>query len=156
MTTVLQEGDPAPSFTATDQDGQPVSLADYKGKKLALFFYPQDDTPTCTKEACNLRDGYARLRRAGISVLGVSIDTEKKHRKFATKYQLPFRLVADPDRTIVSAYGVWGWKKFMGREFMGTHRVTFLINGQGRIDHIIGKVVSGDHTEQILQLWKKS
>lgn len=155
MSKALQEGDAAPAFTATDQDGKPVSLADYKGKKLALFFYPQDDTPTCTKEACNLRDGFPTLRKAGISVLGVSIDNEKKHRKFITKYQLPFRLAADPDKKIVSDYGVWGWKKFMGREFMGTHRVTFLINGDGIIDHIIDKVVSGEHSAQILELWKK-
>jgi peroxiredoxin Q/BCP len=155
MELLLKQGDKAPDFAANDQDGEPVSLSDYRGKKLALFFYPKDDTPTCTKEACNLRDAYPKLRRAGIAVLGVSIDTEKMHRKFGAKYQLPFTLLADTDKKIVTDYGVWGMKKFMGREFPGTHRVTFLINENGNIDHIIDKVNSGDHARQILDLWKK-
>ncbi|MBA4167150.1 MAG: thioredoxin-dependent thiol peroxidase [Chitinophagaceae bacterium] len=154
MTSMLKKGDKAPSFTANDQNGEPVSLNDFKGKKLALFFYPKDDTPTCTKEACNLRDSYPALRRSGIAVLGVSIDTEKKHKKFEAKYELPFTLLADTDKKIVSDYGVWGMKQFMGREFMGTHRVTFLINEKGIIDHIIDKVTSGDHARQILDLWR--
>jgi peroxiredoxin Q/BCP len=152
--STLNEGDKAPVFTANDQNGKPVSLKNFKGKKLALFFYPKDDTPTCTKEACNLRDAYSALRRAGIAVAGVSIDTERMHKKFETKYQLPFTLISDPDKKIVTDYGVWGMKKFMGREFEGTHRVTFLINEKGTIDHIIDKVNSGDHAKQILDLWK--
>lgn len=150
----LKAGDAAPPFTANDQRGKPVSLSDFAGKKLALFFYPQDDTPTCTKEACNLRDNWSKLKRAGITVAGVSIDNEKKHTKFKEKYQLPFTLIADTSQQIVNDYGVWGWKKFMGREFMGTHRVTFLINGKGIIEHVIDKVTSGDHAQQILDLWK--
>lgn len=154
MISTLKQGDKAPSFRANDQNGAPVSLKDFKGRKLALFFYPKDDTPTCTKEACSLRDEYPALRLAGIEVLGVSIDSEKMHRKFQAKYQLPFSLIADSDKKIVSDYGVWGLKKFMGREFEGVHRVTFLIGLDGRIDHIISQVNSKDHAEQILQLWK--
>ncbi|PSK94424.1 thioredoxin-dependent thiol peroxidase [Taibaiella chishuiensis] len=154
MELKLQPGDKAPAFTATDQNGDKISLSDYKGKKVVLFFYPKDNTPTCTNEACNIRDNYALLKKNGMVVLGISIDTEKSHKKFEQKHGLPFPLVADPDRKIVEAYGVWGLKKFMGREFMGTHRTTFLINEKGIIEHIIEKVVSKDHTTQILDLWK--
>lgn len=154
MELTLKQGDKAPGFTALDQNGKKVTLSDYKGKKVALYFYPKDNTPTCTNEACNIRDNYALLKKNGIVVLGVSTDTEKSHKKFEEKHQLPFTLLADPDRKIVEAYGVWGLKKFMGREYMGTHRVTFLINEKGVIDHIIEKVVSKDHTTQILDLWK--
>lgn len=154
MELKLKQGDKAPGFTATDQDGNKVSLSDYKGKKVVLYFYPKDNTPTCTNEACNIRDNYAVLKKKGIVILGVSIDDEKSHKKFEQKHQLPFSLLADPDRKILEAYGVWGLKKFMGREFMGTHRTTFLINEKGVIDHIIEKVVSKDHTAQILDLWK--
>jgi peroxiredoxin Q/BCP len=149
----LKAGDKAPDFKAKDQDGKIISLKDFKGKKVALYFYPEDDTPTCTKEACNLRDNFNLLKKKGIVVLGVSPDTEKKHKKFETKYSLPFTLVADPDREILNKYGVWGWKKFMGREFMGTHRTTFLINEKGIIEHIIEKVKSGSHAQQILETW---
>ena len=154
MELILKPGDTAPSFTANDQDGKAVSLEDFKGRKLALFFYPKDDSPTCTREACNLRDGFPKLRRAGIKVVGVSTDTEKMHRKFVTKYGLPFTLLSDTDKKIVTAYGVWGMKQFMGRQFQGTHRVTFLIGENGVIDHIIEKVSSGDHARQLLDLWK--
>ena len=154
MELKLQPGDKAPAFTATDQNGDKIALSDYKGKKVVLFFYPKDNTPTCTNEACNIRDNYAQLKKKGIAVLGVSIDDEKSHKKFEQKHQLPFTLVADPDKKIVEAYGVWGLKKFMGREFMGTHRTTFLINEKGIIEHIIEKMVSKDHTAQILDTWK--
>jgi thioredoxin-dependent peroxiredoxin len=154
MSTTLTPGSKAPDFKAKDQDGNIVSLKDYKGKRVALYFYPKDNTPTCTTQACNIRDNFALLKKAGITVIGVSIDTEKSHKKFEQKFQLPFALVADPDRKIVEAYGVWGLKKFMGREFDGTHRVTFLINEKGSIEHIIDKVKSKDHAAQILELWK--
>jgi len=154
MSITLQEGSKAPDFMAQDQNGNAVSLKDFKGKKVALFFYPKDNTPTCTTQACNLRDNFARLKKAGIGVIGVSIDTEKSHKKFEDKFQLPFTLLADPERAILEAYGVWGPKKFMGREFGGTHRTTFLINEKGVIDHIIEKVKSKEHSEQILELWK--
>ncbi len=154
MDIIVKPGDKAPAFLASDQDGRQVSLDDFKGKKLAIFFYPHDDTPTCTKEACNLRDNWPKLKRAGITVVGVSTDTERKHKKFREKYELPFTLLADPDKKMVNNYGVWGMKKFMGREFPATHRVTFLINKAGIIDHIIDKVISGGHARQIIDLWK--
>ena len=149
----LKPGDKAPAFTTTDQDGDTVSLKDFKGKKVVLYFYPKDDTETCTKEACNIRDNYAALKQHDIVVLGVSIDNEKSHKKFEKKYSLPFTLLTDVEQTIVNAYGVWDWKTFMGRTYMGTIRTTFLINDKGKIDHIIDKVVSKTHTEQILETW---
>ena len=149
----LKPGDKAPAFTTTDQDGNTVSLKDFKGKKVVLYFYPKDDTETCTKEACNIRDNYAALKQHDIVVLGVSIDNEKSHKKFEKKYSLPFTLLTDVEQTIVNAYGVWDWKTFMGRTYMGTIRTTFLINDKGKIDHIIDKVVSKTHTEQILETW---
>lgn len=149
----IQKGSKAPGFTAKDQNGKTVSLNDYKGKKLALYFYPKDNTPTCTTQACNLRDNFSLLKKKGITVIGVSIDPEKSHKKFEQKFDLPFTLLADPDREIVEAYGVWGLKKFMGREFMGVHRTTFLINEKGIIEHIIEKVKSKEHTAQILEHW---
>jgi peroxiredoxin Q/BCP len=149
----LKTGDKAPAFTTTDQDGNTVSLKDFKGKKVVLYFYPKDDTETCTKEACNIRDNYAALNQHDIVVLGVSIDNEKSHKKFEKKYSLPFTLLTDVEQTIVNAYGVWDWKTFMGRTYMGTLRTTFLINEKGKIDHIIDKVVSKTHTEQILETW---
>lgn len=154
MSTTLKQGSKAPDFKAKDQNGNTISLKDYRGKRVALYFYPHDNTPTCTTQACNIRDNFALLKKAGIVVIGVSIDTEKSHKKFEEKFQLPFALVADPDRKIVEAYGVWGLKKFMGREFDGTHRVTFLINEKGIIEHIIDKVKSKEHSAQILELWK--
>jgi peroxiredoxin Q/BCP len=150
---ILKAGDKAPDFTAPDQDGNTVSLHDYKGKKVALYFYPKDDTPTCTVEACNLRDNFALLKKKDIVVLGVSRDEVKKHKKFEKKYSLPFTLISDVDLKINHDYGVWALKKFMGREYMGTLRTTFLINEKGKIDHIIEDVTSKDHTQQILDTW---
>ena len=154
METILKAGTTAPDFTANDQNGKPVSLSDYKGKKVALYFYPKDNTPGCTAQACNLKDNFAALKKAGIIVLGVSADDEKSHKKFESKFDLPFTLVADTDRKIVQAYGVWGLKKFMGKEHLGIYRTTFLINEKGAIEHVIEKVATKDHTAQILELWK--
>jgi len=150
---ILQPKDKAPDFTAPDQDGNVHSLKDYKGKKVVLYFYPKDDTETCTKEACNLRDNYAALKKKGVVVLGVSADSEKSHKKFEKKYSLPFTLLADPDKKIINDYGVWAEKFFMGRYFMGILRTTFLINEKGKIDHIIEKVESKRHSEQIVETW---
>lgn len=152
---IIQVGSKAPPFKAPDQDGQMVALKDFKGKRIALYFYPHDNTPTCTTQACNLRDNISILEMEGIQVIGVSTDDVKSHKKFEQKQQLPFPLLADPQQKIVEAYGVWGLKKFMGREFMGTHRTTFLINEKGIIEHVIEKVKSKDHAGQILALWKK-
>src|SRR5437762_560920 len=129
----LKEGDKAPAFKGTDQDGNKVSLTDFKGKKVVLFFYPEDDTPTCTVEACNLRDNYKILEKKGLVILGVSPDDEEKHKKFQQKYHLPFTLLADPEKKIVDKYGVWGEKNLYGRKYMGLHRTTFLIDEKGII-----------------------
>ncbi|MCW3121233.1 MAG: bcp [Flavipsychrobacter sp.] len=149
----LQPGDKAPAFTTTDQDENTHSLKDFKGKKVALYFYPKDNTETCIKEACNLRDNFAALKKKGVVVLGVSIDNEKSHKKFEQKFSLPFTLLADTDMAMVHAYGVWQEKKFMGRTYMGTLRTTFLINEKGVIDHIIEKVNSKEHAAQIIETW---
>ncbi len=149
----MQQGDKAPVFTANDQNGNPVDLADYKGRKVALYFYPKDNTETCTVEACNLRDNYGLLTGKGIAVLGISPDNEKSHKKFEQKYTLPFTLVADTDKTIAESYGVWAEKKFMGRTYMGVLRTTFLINEDGVIAHVIDKVTSKDHAAQIAEVW---
>ncbi|HEX3386742.1 MAG TPA: thioredoxin-dependent thiol peroxidase, partial [Mucilaginibacter sp.] len=143
----LKEGDKAPAFKAKDQDGTTVSLADFKGKNLILYFYPGDDTPTCTKEACNYRDNYQSLLSQGFSVVGVSFDSEKSHKKFIKKYSLPFPLIADPDKKIIEDYGVWGEKTLFGRTYMATLRTTFIIDEKGIIKHIIEKVDSG-HASQ--------
>ncbi|HTI60606.1 thioredoxin-dependent thiol peroxidase [Mucilaginibacter sp.] len=148
----LKEGDKAPNFTAKDQDGNIVSLSDYKGKTVILYFYPQDDTPTCTKEACNFRDNYQSLVSKGLTVIGVSFDTEKKHQKFIKKYNLPFPLIADTDKKIIESYGVWGEKTLFGRNYMGTLRTTFIIDKNGLIKHIINKVDSGNASQQVLDL----
>lgn len=149
----LKEGDKSPDFTATDQDGNKISLKDFKGRKVVVYFYPADDTPTCTNEACNIRDNFSILKKKGIVVLGISPDDEKSHRKFQNKFSLPFTLVADADKKIAHAYGVWAQKKLFGVTYMGILRTTFLINEKGKIDHIIEKVKSKSHTEQILQVW---
>jgi peroxiredoxin Q/BCP len=149
----LKPGSPAPDFTVKDQNGKEVSLSQFKGKKVVIYFYPKDDTPTCTTQACNLRDNIAGLKRKGIVVLGVSMDTEKKHKKFEQKYNLPFPLLADTDRKIIDAYEIWGEKMLFGRKYMGIRRYTFLINENGIIDHIIDKVEAKNHTAQILELW---
>jgi len=148
--THLNEGDKAPDFTAKDQNGKEVSLSDFAGKKVVLYFYPKDDTPGCTKEACNFRDNYSVLKEKGFEVLGVSADNEKKHQKFIDKYDLPFTLLADTEKEIINAYGVWGLKKFMGREYDGIHRETFVINEEGKIDKVFTKVKTKEATEQIL------
>ncbi|MBC3785147.1 thioredoxin-dependent thiol peroxidase [Spirosoma utsteinense] len=144
-------GDPAPDFSSTDQQGKPVKLSDYRGKKVVLYFYPKDDTPGCTAQACSLRDNHANLRDAGYEVLGVSTDDQKSHQKFATKYDLPFTLVADTDKSIVEAYGMWQEKSMYGRSYMGTVRTTFIIDANGIITDIIGKVDTKKHAEQILK-----
>ena len=151
----LKEGDKAPNFTAKDQDGNAISLSDFKGKKVILYFYPQDNTPTCTKEACNFRDNYQSLLGKGFQVIGVSFDTEKSNQKFIKKFSLPFPLVADPDKKIIEAYGVWGEKTLFGRKYMGTLRTTFIIDEKGKIEHIINKVDSGNASQQVLDLLNK-
>jgi peroxiredoxin Q/BCP len=150
--TELKEGDKAPGFTAKDQDGNTVSLSDFKGKNVILYFYPQDDTPTCTKEACNYRDNYQSLLSKGFAVIGVSFDTEKSHKKFIKKYSLPFPLIADTDKKIIEDYGVWGEKTTFGRTYMGTFRTTFVIDKKGIIAHVIRKVESGKASQQVLDL----
>jgi thioredoxin-dependent peroxiredoxin len=152
--THLKEGDKAPIFKGIDQDGKEVSLTGLKGKKVILYFYPKDMTPGCTAQACNLRDNYQVLLKEGFAVVGVSTDSEKRHQKFTEKYDLPFPLLADEDKTIHTQYGVWGEKTFMGRIFDGTHRTTFLINEKGLIDKIIVKPDTKHHTEEILEIWK--
>lgn len=147
----LKIGDPAPDFTVNDQNGQPVRLSDYRGKKVILYFYPKDDTSGCTAQACNLRDNYANLRQAGYEVIGVSVDNEKSHQKFIGKYDLPFTLLADTDKQVVEAYDVWKEKSMYGRKYMGTLRTTFVIDEQGIITDIIDKVDIKKHTEQILK-----
>lgn len=151
----LAEGDKAPSFRSIDQDGNTVSLNDFKGKKVALFFYPEDDTPTCTIEACNLRDNYPLLQKKGIEVLGVSPDDEKKHKKFEQKFNLPFTLVVDNNKKIIDKYGVWGEKNLYGRKYMGLHRTTFLIDEKGIIKKIFKKPRSKMHSEEILKAWEE-
>ena len=150
----LAEGDKAPAFTSKDQNGNVVSLSDCKGQKVALYFYPEDDTPTCTIEACNLRDNYALLKKNGIKVLGVSPDDEKKHKKFEKKFDLPFTLLADEDKKIIDKYGVWGEKNLYGRKYMGIHRTTFLIDEKGIIKKIFKKPKSKMHSEEILAAWE--
>ncbi|MEZ4874915.1 MAG: thioredoxin-dependent thiol peroxidase [Flavobacteriaceae bacterium] len=146
----LKAGDKAPQFSAKDQDGNTITLNEYKGKKLVLFFYPAANTPTCTTEACNLSDHYTELQKAGYEVLGVSADTEKKQGNFKKKFDFPYPLLADVDKEVINAFGVWGPKKFMGREFDGIHRITFLINEKGVIDRVIDDVKSKEHAAQIL------
>ena len=148
--TTLKVGDKAPAIKAKDQTGAEITLAQFKGKKVVLYFYPKDDTPGCTKEACSFRDGYAKLKKKGYVILGVSADTEKSHQKFINKYDLPFTLISDPDRKVIEDYGVWALKKFMGREFMGIVRTTFVISEKGVIERIIEKVDTADAATQIL------
>jgi peroxiredoxin Q/BCP len=153
MAEYLTPGSKAPDFKVKDQEGNTVSLKDFKGKKVVIYFYPKDDTPGCTKEACNLRDNYSLLTDKGIVLLGVSTDDEKSHQKFIKKFELPFPLLADTEHTIVEAYKVWIEKSMYGRKYMGTARVTYLINETGKIDQIIEKVEVSNHTTQILSAW---
>jgi peroxiredoxin Q/BCP len=145
-----QVGEKAPLFSGLNQKGETISLEQFKGKKVALYFYPKDDTPGCTAEACNLRDNHSALLAAGYVVIGVSSDSVKSHDKFANKYSLPFDLLADEDKSVHEAYGTWIEKSMYGRKYMGTDRVTFIIDGQGNIEKIIEKVNTKDHTAQIL------
>ncbi len=151
--TTLTEGRKAPAFKATDQNGEAVSLSDYKGKKIVLYFYPEDGTPTCTVQACNLRDNFGLLKQNGFTVLGVSPDEVAKHKKFETKFELPFTLIADPDHAIIDKYGVWGEKQLYGRTYMGLHRTTFLIDEKGIIKKIFLKPKSKQHAEEIIKAW---
>lgn len=146
----LKEGDVAPALTASTNGGQAVSLVDFKGRPVILYFYPRDDTPGCTKEACAFRDAFADFTAKGAVVLGVSADSVKSHDKFIKKFKLPFTLLADEDKRIVEAYGVWGEKTFMGRRYQGIHRVTFLIGGDGRIRRIWPKVKPEEHAAEVL------
>jgi peroxiredoxin Q/BCP len=150
--TTLQEGDKAPGFTATDQNGKTVSLSDFSGKRVILYFYPTDDTPTCTAEACNFRDNYQSMLAKGFEVIGVSTDDEKSHKKFEKKYSLPFTLIADTDRSINDAYSVWGEKVLFGHQYMGTNRTTFIINPDGIIEKIIRKVRSKNASQQVMEI----
>ncbi|RPH28655.1 MAG: thioredoxin-dependent thiol peroxidase [Bacteroidales bacterium] len=148
----LKSGDKAPEFSSVDQNGNQIKLSDYKGKKVILYFYPKDNTSGCTAEACSLRDGYEQLANLGFEVIGVSPDNEKSHQNFIKKFDLPFKLIADTDQAVANSYGVWGEKKMYGRSYMGILRTTFLIDEKGIINHVISKVNTGDHLNQILEL----
>uniref|UniRef100_UPI003566727A thioredoxin-dependent thiol peroxidase n=1 Tax=Lutibacter sp. TaxID=1925666 RepID=UPI003566727A len=148
--TTLKVGDKAPNFEALDQNGNTIKLSDYKGKKLVLFFYPKASTPGCTMEACNLRDNYHTFLAKGFDVLGVSADSAKRQQNFIAKNELPFPLLADEDKIVINAFGVWGPKKFMGRDYDGIHRATFIIDENGIIEEVITKVKTKEHTNQIL------
>jgi thioredoxin-dependent peroxiredoxin len=153
--TKITEGIDAPFFEGTTQDGKKISLNDFKGKKLVLYFYPKDNTPGCTAEACNLRDNNQEMLDKGFAVVGVSPDKESSHARFAEKYNLPFPLIADTDKSIATSYGVWGEKKLYGRQFFGINRRTFIIDENGKIDKIIDKVKTKDHSSQIFSFYDK-
>ena len=148
--TTLKAGDAAPEFSAKDQDGNVHELKDYKGKKLVVFFYPKASTPGCTAEACNLRDNWEVFQEKGYEILGVSADSAKRQTNFKNKHELPFPLLADEDKEVINEFGVWGPKKFMGKEYDGIHRTTFIIDEEGKIAEVIGKVKTKAHAEQIL------
>jgi len=148
--SLLVVGTQAPEFTTTDQDGKTRSLSDFKGKKVILYFYPKDNTPGCTKEACGFRDHFSEFRQLGVEILGVSVDAEKSHRSFVQKYELPFTLLADPDKHLVEMYGVWGEKKRYGKTYMGTNRATYLIDELGKIIAVFPRVKPDSHAEEIL------
>ena len=154
--TTLTQGQKAPAFKGIDQNGKTISLANFKGQKVVLYFYPQDDTPTCTIQACNLKDNFGLLKKNGFAVIGISPDDVKKHKKFETKYSLPFPLIADESHAIINAYGVWGPKKFMGREYDGLHRTTFVIDEKGMISKIFLKPKSKQHSEEIIKAWDET
>jgi peroxiredoxin Q/BCP len=151
----LKEGMKAPAFEGIDQSGKDVKLSDFEGKKVVLYFYPKDNTPGCTAEACNLRDNYDSFLKKGFAVIGVSPDNEKSHKGFAAKYSLPFSLIADTSKKILNDYGVWGEKKMYGRTFLGVIRTTFILDEKGIIEKIIAKVDTGSHTEQIFDIYNK-
>ena len=147
---MIKEGNVAPAFTAKNANGETVRLKDLRGQKVVLYFYPKDDTPGCTKEACSFRDAFSAFKRQGIEILGVSVDSEASHKKFTAKYKLPFMLLADPDHSIADAYGVYGEKKFMGRTYMGVKRMTFLIDEKGKIKKVFEKVKPEEHAKDVL------
>ena len=151
---MLQEGKKSPAFKGIDQNGNIVSSADFKGKRWVIYFYPQDNTPTCTVQACNLRDNFTLLKNKGIHVIGISPDEVKKHKKFEEKFELPFRLLADTECTIIDKFGVWGDKQLYGKKYMGLLRTTFLINERGTIQKVITKPKSKQHAEEILEAWE--
>lgn len=150
---MLQKGDKAPAFSGTDQNGNTITLDNFKGKKVVLYFYPKDNTPGCTKEACNLRDNYQDLIDKGFEIVGVSPDNEKSHQNFATKFDLPFPLLPDPELEIIKAYGAWGEKNMYGKKYEGLLRTTFIINEEGVVEEVIKKVKTDDHTNQIFKLY---
>lgn len=152
--TELKAGQEAPFFQGKDQNGNEISLDDYRGKKLVLYFYPKDNTPGCTNEACNLRDNYDELIERGFAVVGISPDSEKSHQKFAGKHNLPFPLISDTEKKIMSDYGAWGSKKMYGKSFLGVLRTTFIINEEGIIEDVIKKVDTKNHAEQIYKLYE--
>jgi peroxiredoxin Q/BCP len=149
--SLLAVGSQVPEFPVKDQEGNAFSLKDHQGKKVILYFYPKDNTPTCTTEACNLRDNYSLLQEKGYVVLGVSPDSERKHQNFIKKYELPFTLITDPEHKLAEAFGAWGEKKMYGKTYMGILRSTFVIDEAGKVSHVIGKVKAKDHTNQILE-----
>ncbi len=148
---MLKAGDGAPDFTARDTDGNEVKLSDLRGQKVLLYFYPKDDTPGCTKQACSIRDSFSEFEERGIKVLGVSLDDQASHRKFADKYELPFTLISDTDHAVADLYGVYGEKQFMGKKYMGLSRVTFLIDEDGRIKRVMDKVNVEEHADEVLE-----
>jgi peroxiredoxin Q/BCP len=151
MATFLKQGDKAPAFTGKDQHGNKIALSDYKGRKLVLYFYPADDTPGCTTQACNLRDHYALLQQHQLEIIGVSPDSKEMHQHFIKKYNLPFPLIEDPKLSIINKYGVWGEKNLYGHKFTGVHRTTFLINESGRIEKIFLRPKNKAHSEEIIK-----
>lgn len=153
--THLKEGDKAPDFNGVDQDGNKISLKDFEGKKLVLYFYPKDDTTSCTAESCNLRDNYSGLKKNGMEIIGVSADNEKSHKKFTNKYSLPFRLIADTEMKVINLYGVWGEKIVFGRTYNGLLRTTFVIDEKGIIEKVFTEVDTKNHTEQILSALRR-
>ena len=152
---MLKERSVAPNFVAKDANGETVRLKDLRGEKVVLYFYPRDDTPGCTKEACSFRDAFAQFKRRNIKILGVSVDSEASHAKFTAKYKLPFTLLADPDHSIADAYGVYGEKKFMGRTYMGVKRITYLIDEKGKIKKVFEKVKPEEHAQEVLDAFEE-
>lgn len=152
----MEIGDKIPEILGRDANGKEIKASDYLGKKFALYFYPKDNTPGCTSQACSLKDGYSDLQNAGLEVIGVSVDDEKSHQKFITKYELPFPLIADTDKKLVEAFGVWGEKKMYGRTYFGTYRTTFIIDEEGKVEHIITpkNIKVKEHAAQLLKLVK--